>query len=193
MLEEIKNKAIIDKIPIMQDEGIEFLTNYIKNNNVKQILEIGTAVGYSSIKMALINKNINITTIERDEVRYKEAIANITKMNLNNQIKCIKGDALEIELNDKYDLIFIDAAKSQNIRFFEKYKCLLNKNGSIIVDNIYFHGVIHEDDSKLSRNVRGIKRKILEFIDYINSQTEYENKIYSKGDGIMVIKVKYEN
>ena len=193
MLEEIKNKAIIDKVPIMQDDGIEFLINYIKSHDVKKILEIGTAVGYSSIKMALINNNITVTTIERDEERYNLAIENITKMNLEKRIKCIKADALEIELNDKYDLIFIDAAKSQNIKFFEKYKKLLNKNGTIVVDNIYFHGVIYEDDNKLSRNVRGIKRKILEFIDYINSQKEYENKIYSKGDGIMVIKVKHEN
>lgn len=193
MLEEIKNKAIIDKVPIMQDDGIEFLINYIKSNNVKKILEIGTAVGYSSIKMALINNNITVTTIERDEERYNLAIENITKMNLEKRIKCIKADALEIEINDKYDLIFIDAAKSQNIKFFEKYKKSLNKNGTIVVDNIYFHGVIYEDDNKLSRNVRGIKRKILEFIDYINSQKEYKNKIYSKGDGIMVIKEKHEN
>ena len=193
MLEEIKNKAIIDKVPIMQDDGIEFLINYIKSNDVKKILEIGTAVGYSSIKMALINNNITVTTIERDEERYNLAIENITKMNLEKRIKCIKADALEIELNDKYDLIFIDAAKSQNIKFFKKYKKLLNKNGTIVVDNIYFHGVIYEDDNKLSRNVRGIKRKILEFIDYINSQKEYKNKIYSKGDGIMVIKEKHEN
>lgn len=193
MLEEIKHKAIIDKIPIMQDDGIDFLTNYIKINNIKYILELGTAVGYSSIKMALVNNNINVTTIERDEERYNEAILNISKMNLQKQIHCIKADALEIDLTDKYDLIFIDAAKSQNIKFFEKYNKLLNKNGSIIVDNIYFHGVIYENDENLSRNVRGIKRKILEFIDYINSQTNYENKIYSKGDGIMVIKVKNEN
>ena len=193
MLEEIKNKAIIDKIPIMQDDGIDFLTNYIKINNIKYILELGTAVGYSSIKMALVNNNINVTTIERDEERYNEAILNISKMNLQKQIHCIKADALEIDLTGKYDLIFIDAAKSQNIKFFEKYNKLLNKNGSIIVDNIYFHGVIYENDENLSRNVRGIKRKILEFIDYINSQTNYENKIYSKGDGIMVIKVKNEN
>jgi len=82
VLEEIKNKAIIDKIPIMQDDGIDFLTNYIKTNNIKYILELGTAVGYSSIKMALVNNNINVTTIERDEERYNEAILNISKMNL---------------------------------------------------------------------------------------------------------------
>ncbi len=193
MLEEIKKNAIKNNIPIMQDEGIDFLINYIKNNNVKKILEIGTAIGYSSIKMALINNNINITTIERDLSRYNDAINNINKMNLSNQITCLFNDALLIDINDKFDLIFIDAAKSQNIKFFDKYKYLLNNNGSIIVDNIFFHNVIYEKDENLSKNVRGIKRKILEFIDYINSQEKYENKIYSKGDGIMVIREKNES
>lgn len=190
MLNEIKEKAILDRIPIMQDDGIDFLIDYIKKNNVKDILEIGTAVGYSSIKMALISNNINVVTIERDELRYNEAIENIKKMNLENRIKCVLGDALDISLDSSFDLIFIDGAKSQNIKFFEKYKNLLRKNGSILVDNIYFHGVIYENDSNLSRNLRGIKRKILGFIDYIKSLDDYEIDILSRGDGIAIIKHK---
>lgn len=190
MLNEIKEKAILDRIPIMQDDGIDFLIDYIKKNNVKDILEIGTAVGYSSIKMALISNNINVVTIERDELRYNEAIENIKKMNLENRIKCVLGDALDISLDGSFDLIFIDGAKSQNIKFFEKYKNLLRKNGSILVDNIYFHGVIYENDSNLSRNLRGIKRKILGFIDYIKSLDDYEIDILSRGDGIAIIKHK---
>lgn len=188
MLEEIKNKAILNKIPIMQDEGIEFLTKYIKENNVKKILEIGSAVGYSSIKMALINSSIKIDTIERDKIRYDEAIENINKMNLNDQINCIYADALELEIKEQYDLIFIDAAKCQNIKFFDKYIKNLKKDGTIIVDNIFFHGVIYEDDKNLSRNVRGIKRKILGFIEYIKSLENYKYEIKSLGDGIMIIR-----
>lgn len=187
MLEEIKNEAILNKIPIMQDEGLAYLTKYIKENNITKILEIGTAVGYSSIKMALINKKIKIDTIERDKMRYDEAIKNIKKMNLENQINCYLADALEIEINEKYDFIFIDAAKCQNIKFFEKYKNNLEKNGTIIVDNIFFHGVIYEKDENLSRNVRGIKRKILGFIDYVKSLEDYNYKIVKLGDGIMII------
>lgn len=187
MLNEIKMKAIKDKIPIMQDAGIEFLKQYIKKNNVKNVLEIGTAVGYSSIQMALVDNNVNILTIERDKIRYDEAINNINKMQLNNQIKCEYGDALEINIDGKYDLIFIDAAKSQNIKFFEKYKNNLEKNGAIIVDNIFFHGIIYEEDAKLSRNLRGIKRKILGFIEYIKSLPNYKYEILELGDGIMII------
>ncbi len=188
MLEEIKEKAILDNIPIMMDDGIDFLTNYIKKNNVKNILEIGTAVGYSSIKMALVDNNINVVTIERDENRYKEAVINVSKMKLDERIRCVFGDALEIVIDGLYDLIFIDAAKCQNIKFFEKFEKMLNENGTIMVDNIYFHNVIFEDDSKLSRNVRGIKRKILLFIDYVKSLDGYYYEIKSIGDGIMIIK-----
>ena len=153
MLEEIKKKAILANVPIMMDDGIDFLTHYIKENNIKNILEIGTAVGYSSIKMALVDNNINVVTIERDENRYKEAVSNISKMELDKRIKCIFGDALEVAIDGLYDLIFIDAAKCQNIKFFEKFEKLLNENGTIVVDNIYFHNVIFEDDSKLSRTL----------------------------------------
>lgn len=188
MLEEIKKKAINDNVPIMQDDGIEFMCEYIKNNNIKNILEIGTAVGYSSIKMALCDNNINVVTIERDSLRYNEAINNIKCMNLDKRIKCVFGDALDINIDGLYDLIFIDAAKCQNIKFFEKFEKLLDNNGTIIVDNIYFHNVIFEDDENLSRNVRGIKRKILLFIDYVKSLDNYKYEIKPIGDGIMVIK-----
>lgn len=188
MLEEIKKKAILANVPIMMDDGIDFLTHYIEENNVKNILEIGTAVGYSSIKMALVDNNINVITIERDENRYKEAVSNISKMELDKRIKCVFGDALEVAIDGLYDLIFIDAAKCQNIKFFEKFEKLLNENGTIVVDNIYFHNVIFEDDSKLSRNVRGIKRKILLFIDYVKALDDYEYEIKPIGDGIMIIK-----
>ena len=193
MLEEIKNKAIIDKIPIMQDEGIEFLTNYIKNNNVKQILEIGTAVGYSSIKMALINKNINITTIERDELRYKEAIANITKMNLNNQIKCIKGDALEIELNDKYDLIFIDASKGHSIDFFNNFKNNLVIAGTIVTDNLSFHGLVEDETKAVTKNQKGLVKRIKKFISFLDNNEEFSTTYIMVGDKISISKRKTQN
>ena len=104
-IEEIEKYAKLNNVPIMQKDGIEFLTNYIKDNNIKKILEIGTAIGYSAIKMALINEDIKITTIERDIDRYNIAIKNINEFDLSNRINVILGDALDINLDDKYDLI----------------------------------------------------------------------------------------
>ena len=141
-IKEIKEYAIINKVPIMQDEGIDFLTTFIIKHQIKNVLEIGTAIGYSAIMMTLCSPNIKVTTIERDEQRYMEALKNIKKLNLEDRITPIFNDALNVKLDDKYDLIFIDAAKAQNIKFFELFERNLNPEGYIITDNMYFHGRI---------------------------------------------------
>ena len=120
-LEEIKEEAVKNEIPIMQDDSMNFITDYIIKKDVKKVLEIGTAVGYSSIVMALSNPLIRITTIERDEKRYLKAVENIKKMKLEDRITLVYGDALEVTIKGKFDLILIDAAKSQNMKFLNKY------------------------------------------------------------------------
>ena len=97
-IEDLENYALNNNIPIMQKDGIEFLTRYIKANNIKNILEIGSAIGYSAIKMALVDKDIKVTTIERDTLRYNIAVDNINKFNLSDRINIINDDALNIEL-----------------------------------------------------------------------------------------------
>ena len=180
MLEEIEKYAKTNNIPIMENEGIDFLTNYIKEKNVNTILEIGSAIGYSAIKMALIDKNIKIVTIERDEMRYNEAVKNINKFELNNQITIINNDAFEVELKDKFDLIFIDAAKSQSTKFFLKFKENLKENGTIITDNIYFHGLTYSNDIK-SRNLRQMTRKIREYVEFLKNNNEFKTEILEIG------------
>lgn len=178
-------------IPIMLPDGIEFLLEYIKKNNIKNILEIGTAIGYSAIRMCLISDDIKVTTIERDENRYKEAIKNIKNFKLEDRINLIYKDAFDVYLDDKYDLIFIDAAKSQYIKFFEKFKLNLNKNGVIVSDNLNFHGLTHTDKEIKSRNVRGIVRKLNNYIDFLNNNNEFTTEFYDIGDGISISKFIY--
>lgn len=186
-LAEIKKKALDENVPIMQDDGIDFLIDYIQKNNVEKILEIGSAVGYSAIMMALSNPNITITTVERDHERYLEAVKNIKRMQLEKQITIIFQDALEVEIEDKYDLIFIDAAKGQNIKFFEKFETNLKEKGTIITDNIYFHGLVEKDESEIeSRNVRGLVRKIKKYLEFLENNPKYHTEIYKIGDGISV-------
>ena len=189
MIEEIEKYAKENNIPIMLPDGILFLTNYIKENKVKRILEIGTAIGYSAIKMALVDSNIHITTIERDEERYKEALKNIKKFNLENQIDVIFDDAFNVELSGKYDLIFIDAAKSQSIKFFEKFKLNLDTNGTIKTDNINFHGLTKEKVIK-NRNTRQLVRKIKEYVEFLENNQEFTTYFISDGDGISISKRK---
>lgn len=178
-------------IPIMLPDGIEFLLEYIKKNNIKNILEIGTAIGYSAIHMCLIRDDIKVTTIERDENRYKEAVKNIKNFKLEDRINLIYKDAFDVYLDDKYDLIFIDAAKSQYIKFFEKFKLNLNKNGVIVSDNLNFHGLTHTDKEIKSRNVRGIVRKLNNYIDFLNNNNEFTTEFYDIGDGISISKFIY--
>ena len=186
-IKDLEEYAKINHVPIMLKDGIEFLTDYIKKNNIKSILEIGTAIGYSSIKMALVNDNIKITTIERDSNMYNEALKNIKAFNLDNRINVIYSDALDVELNDKYDLIFIDAAKSQYIKFFNKFKDNLNTNGVIITDNLSFHGLV-EDSSNCSRNTRQLVNKIKKYIEFLKDNKEYKTEFISIGDGISITK-----
>lgn len=184
-LEEYASK---NNIPIMLKDGIEFLLDYIKSNNIKNILEIGSAIGYSAIRMALISNDIKVTTIERDKTRYNEAVTNIKDFNLENQIKIILSDAFDVELKDKYDLIFIDAAKSQYIKFFNKFKDNLTEDGVIVSDNLNFHGLVHEDEKKLSRNVRGLVRKLNNYVDFLKENEEFKTDFYNIGDGISISK-----
>ena len=121
MLEEIEKYAKEERVPIMMKDGIEYLCNYIREHNIKSILEIGSAIGYSAIKMALVSDDIMITTIEKDVNRYNVAVENINKFNLSDRINIILGDALDTEIDGEYDLIFIDASKGNNINFFNKY------------------------------------------------------------------------
>lgn len=186
-IKEIKKYAIDNNVPIMIDDGIDYLTNFIVDNNINKVLEIGTAIGYSAIMMALSNPNLIITTIERDEDRYLEAVNNVKKFNLENRIKLIFNDALDVEIVDKdYDLIFIDAAKGQNIKFFEKFTNNLKIGGYVITDNIYFHGLVEHPEKIESRNLRQLVRKINEYIDYLKNNKDYETEILRVGDGISI-------
>lgn len=185
-IEDLENYALVNNIPIMQKDGIDFLTNYIKENNIKNILEIGSAIGYSAIKMALVDNDVKVTTIERDKERYSIAIDNISKFNLSDRINIINDDALNIELNNKYDLIFIDAAKSQYIKFFEKYEKNLNITGVIVSDNLSFHGLVEDDSKTNNRNTKQLVRKIRKYIEYLKNNTNYKTTFYELGDGVAV-------
>lgn len=192
-IKEIRKKALDKNVPIMQDEGIEFLLNFIKNNNLENILEVGTAVGYSAIRMASISPLIKVTSIERDSTRYMEAVKNIAKEHLEDRITLIFKDAIEVEFdkNTKFDLIFIDAAKGKNTDFFQKFQKYLNPNGYIITDNLKFHGCVDKPLEEIeSRNVRGLVRKIRSYIEFLKSNEEFKTEFYDVGDGISVSRRK---
>ena len=186
-LKELREYALINDIPIMQDDGMEFLINFIVDNHINSVLEVGTAIGYSAIMMASSNPKLKVVSIERDETRYLEALKNVKKFELEDRITLIFKDALDVNLNEKFDLIFLDGAKGQNINFFERFEKNLNEDGYIITDNINFHGFVKKDESEIkSRNLRGLVRKIKDYILYLKTNAKYDTTFYEKGDGISV-------
>lgn len=187
-MKELEEYAMINKIPIMQKDGILYLCNYIKENNIKNILEIGSAIGYSSIMMANVNNDIKITTIEKDKDRYEIAVSNIKKYHKEEQINIIYKDATEIEITDKFDLIFIDAAKGKNTFFFNKFKDNLNSNGTIITDNLSFHGLVEDENLVKTKNQKGIVKKIKEYISFLDNNTEFNTIYIPVGDTIAISK-----
>lgn len=192
-IKEIKKAALDDKVPIMNDETISFITNLIARKNIRNILEIGTAVGYSSIVMALSNPNVKIVTIEKDNERYMKALKNIKEMDLEDQVTLIFNDALEVTLKEKFDLIIIDAAKSKNLEFFENFERNLDEGGIIVTDNLSFHGFVDKDLKEIeSRNVRSLVKKIREYRNFLQEHPKYKTTIHDIGDTISVTERKKE-
>ena len=189
-IKELEVSARSRGIPIMMSDGIDYLCDYINENNIKNILEIGSAIGYSAIRMALVDNDIKITTIERDNERYNEAVKNIDEFSLGGQIEIILGDAMDTEVNGLYDLIFIDASKGHNIDFFNKYKKNLREHGVIITDNLSFHGLVENEELAITRGQRGIVRKIKNFIEFLDKQEDFYTEYISLGDKIAVSKRK---
>ena len=193
MISEIEEYARDNNVPIMMKDGITYLCDYIKNNNVKTILEIGSAIGYSSIMMASVDNDIKVTTIEKDANRYNIAVANINKFNLSSRITILNEDALESNITGYYDLIFIDASKGNNINFFNKYKDNLAKNGSIVTDNLSFHGLVEDETLIKTKNQKGIVKKIKLYIDFLSNNKDFTTTYVPVGDKISISKkVHYE-
>lgn len=190
MFDELEEYAKCNNIPIMLKDGIEYMCNYIKENNIKNILEIGSAIGYSAIRMAMVDDDIFVTTIEKDVNRYNIAVSNIKKYNLENRIKIFNEDALESVIDGKFDLIFIDASKGNNINFFNRYKVNLNDNGVIITDNLSFHGLVENESKIVTKNQKGIVKKIKNYLGFLESNEEFDTIYIPIGDRISISKKK---
>ncbi len=129
-----------------------------------------------------------MTTIELDDERYKAAVKNVSEKGLSNRITLIHGDALTAEIEGKFDLIFIDAAKAQYTKFFEKYKENLSEVGVIISDNLSFHGMVEDLSLTHNYSTKKLVKKIRKYIDFLKANEEFETEFFKKGDGISVSK-----
>lgn len=191
--EELRAYAKENHVPIILDDGLAMLETTIRLIRPKKILEIGSAIGYSAIRMASVLGS-EIYTIERNPNMYELAKENIKKANLTDKIHIFFKDALEafdLVKDNTFDLIFIDAAKAQYMKFFNLYTPLLRENGVVVCDNMSFHGLVdvleNEDEYlKYSRSVRGIIRKMAKFHDELLQKEDFDTTLFEVGDGIAI-------
>lgn len=184
---EIHDKAREEHVPIMKDDGMEFLLNLIqKNENIRDILEVGTAVGYSSIQMAKIRWDNEIDTLEINPIMYEQALKNIEIENLQDRIHVHLMDGAEFETNKIYDLIFIDAAKSQYRRYLEHFMKNSRIGTIFVFDNLNFHGIVDDENLSHNRSTIQMAHKIKKFREHIIQDPRFETTFFNIGDGIAV-------
>ena len=188
-LEKIKQKALEEHIPIIMDETLEVIEKYLSKNKPNRILEIGTAVGYSAICFTeFLAENGMIDTIERESDRVEEAKKNIQLAEVEDKINIYEGDAVEIlpTLNNKYDVIFIDAAKGKYPFFLKEALRMINPNGIIFADNILYKGYVMSDYNKHKQ--RTAVRNLREYVKEVSENPNLETEILEVGDGVAVSK-----
>lgn len=190
-IENIKQKALEEHIPIIMDDTLDVIAKYLKEIEPKRILEIGTAVGYSAICFSeFLEKDGKIDTIERDNERVNEAKENIKKAGVEEKIHIYEGDAVEIlpTLNEKYDVIFIDAAKGKYPFFLKEALRMIEPNGIIFADNILYKGYVMSDYNKHKQ--RTAVRNLREYIKEVSENPNLETEILEVGDGLAISRIK---
>jgi predicted O-methyltransferase YrrM len=186
----MENYAKQHHVPIMDSGAIETLLGLLSIQKPDRILEVGSAIGYSAIRMAQSLPDTLITTIERDHERYLKAVDNIKSAGLTNRIEIIEADALllddELIAGEPYNALFIDAAKGQYKRFFEKYSPFISSGGVIYCDNMFLHGMVLREDKELPRRKRTMVRNLKGFTRWVLNHPDYVTSLLPLGDGLLI-------
>ncbi|MBN8208403.1 O-methyltransferase [Bacillus sp. NTK071] len=189
LIEEMELYARENHVPIMEQTSLDVMLQLLSFLKPNRILEIGAAIGYSAIRMADLLPETAIITVERDETRYKEAVANIEKAGYSDRITILFGDAFELadELKQygPYQALFIDAAKGQYQRFFDEFFGVVKEHGIVLSDNILFRGMVAEEEIQEKR-FRSMVKKLRHYNEFLMSHPDLDTTIYPIGDGLAV-------
>ncbi len=190
LLQEMEQYAKEHYVPIMESDGIATFIGLLALQKPTKILEIGSAIGYSAIRMAQAFPNATITTVERDVERYEKAVEYIERAALTDRIHIIEADALALDgdahLEESYDALFIDAAKGQYKRFFEKYAPYVVPGGVVYCDNMFMHGAVLLADEEVPRRRRSMIRKLKEFTTWVMAHPDFKPFLLPIGDGLLI-------
>ena len=192
--DELTRYGIVHLVPILQADSMEYMESLLKSLKPKWFLEIGTAIGRTAITAAMTVEDLHVVTIEKDPEMAAVARENIRKAGLEDRVMHIEGDALETEIpKESYDLIFIDAAKGQYQRFFERYTPYLSEDGVVVSDNMFFHGLVQHPERTNNRHTKGLIKRLQRYRAFLESLDDFETEILDMGDGIALTRRKKQH
>ncbi|TLS39300.1 O-methyltransferase [Pseudalkalibacillus caeni] len=189
LVKEMEEYANIHHVPIMEQTSLDVMLQILSFKQPKKILEIGTAIGYSALRMAKTVPDVHIVTVEKDEARYKKAVDFLEHAEERNRIEVLFGDALELAEDIKakapYQAVFIDAAKGQYQKFFDEYAPLVEKDGIVISDNILFRGMVAEE-GVTEKRFKTMVKKLRSYNQYLMEHPDFQSTVYPIGDGVII-------
>lgn len=192
ILLNIKEEALKNHVPIIEDDSLEYISNILKEKRPNKILEIGTAVGYSAINFSkyLVGENAKVLTIEIKEQMYEKAIQNISLMGFQDKIEVINADATKYlkNINEQFDVVFIDAAKGQYLVFLEEAIRLCKIGGIIIADNMLYRGRTLSDYNEHKH--RTATNRLREYLVQMKEDERLDSTLIKVGDGLAISIVK---
>ena len=177
-----------DYNPIIRPQSQDLLVSLLKENKPKQILEIGTFIGYSCALMLETCPDASVTTIEKDKQNYEYAIKNLEDLGFMGRYKAINCDAMDFlirDKNSKFDLIFLDGPKGQYYKYLPYLKEMLCKGGILVVDDVMFYGLV-QSDGKIAHKHRSIVNNLRKFLDMLKNDADFDTQIFEFEDGVSV-------
>lgn len=196
LIREMEEEAKRNHVPIMDPLGFETYRALLQLQRPKRLLEIGTAIGYSAIRMASAVPSLEVVSIERNLHRYERATHYVERSECASRITLLHNDALSDEVTfepNTFDALFIDAAKGQYRNFFEKYVPFLKEDGVVYCDNLFMHGLVFQNIEDVPRRNRTMYRNLREFTKWLHEHPSYDFSILPVGDGIGIARKKIDN
>lgn len=188
---DLTRYGIVHLVPILQADSMEYLENLARTLRPARFLEIGTAIGRTALRIAQLVPDCQVVTIEKDPQMAAIARQNIEQSDFAGRVTLIEGDAREVPIEPQlFDLIFIDAAKGQYRRFFERFSPLLAPGGLIVTDNMFFHGLVEHPDRTHNRHTKGLIRRLKAYRQFLEDNEEFETVIVDTGDGVAISRRK---